>query len=199
MVNFRLPLYLYPTQRSLVIQLFIFAVCIGATYCFWYVLSDVGSRFINGAILLSGLFWLFFLIIFLKNLITKKPMLIIDKDYIIGRGIFNDKLIGFDDIADLSLHIQANHRFGFMVYRIDISLKTGDDEFLVLNTCRYGRTLINEKEIFALIKQIHKGTTPPRYEPFYIGNDERMTSTAKVYWTVMAIGAVWVAYKIYTL
>ncbi|WP_143821909.1 hypothetical protein [Moraxella lacunata] len=199
MVNFRLPLYLYPTQRSLVIQFFMLVVCIGATYCFWCVLSDVGSWFINGVILLSGLFWLFFLIIFLKNSIIKKPMLIIDKDYIIGRGIFNDKFIEFDDIADLSLHIQENHRFGFLVYRMDISLKTGDNEHLALTTCRHKQTLINEKEIFALIKQIHEGIIPPRYEPFYIGNDERMTSAAKVYWTVMAIGAVWVMYKIYTL
>lgn len=123
-------------------------------------------------------------------------MLIIDKDYIIGRGIFNDKFIEFDDIADLSLHIQENHRFGFLVYRMDISLKTGDNEHLALTTCRHKQTLINEKELFALIKQIHKDTTVPRYEPFYIGNDERMTSTVKVYWTVMAIGAVWVMYKI---
>lgn len=199
MVDFRLPLYLYPTRHSLMIHFFMLIVCIGATYCFWHVLSDVGSWFINGVILLSGLFWLFFLIIFLKNLITKKPMLIIDKDYIIGRGIFNDKFIEFDDIAGLSLHIQENDRSGFMVYRMDTRLKTGDNEFLVLNTCRYGQTLINEKEIFALIKQIHEGIIPPRYEPFYIGNDERMTSAAKVYWTVMAIGAVWVIYKIYTL
>lgn len=148
MVNFRLPLYLYPTQRSLVIQFFMLVVCIGATYCFWYVLSDVGSWFINGVILLSGLFWLFFLIIFLKNLIIKKPMLIIDKDYIIGRGIFNDKFIEFDDIADLSLHIQENHRSGLLVYRMDISLKTGDNEHLALTTCRYEQTLINEKRDF---------------------------------------------------
>lgn len=57
--------------------------------------------------------------------------------------------------------------------------------YLPIRSVKYETVMINEKEIFHLINQVHQGNIPPTFEDFDMDIHDRMTT-----WGLFMIGFV---------
>ena len=100
------------------------------------------------------------------------------------KRLFNkNNTIAFKDIRSLELdyhtHKDVKH------WHIVILLNTGKKLHLPIRSMKYETIIINEKEIFHLINQVHQGNIPPTFEDFDMDIHDRMTT-----WGLFMIGFV---------
>ncbi|STY92917.1 hypothetical protein [Moraxella bovis] len=123
------------------------------------------------------------------SFINSKPVLVIAR-YRISDGhellkrLFNkNNAIAFKDIRSLELdyhtHQDVKH------WHTAILLNTGKKLHLPIRSMKYETVMINEKEIFHLINQVHQGNIPPTFEDFDMDIHDRMTT-----WGLFMIGFV---------
>ncbi|UYZ67931.1 hypothetical protein LP090_03470 [Moraxella bovis] len=123
------------------------------------------------------------------SFINSKPVLVIVR-YRISDGhellkrLFNkNNAIAFKDIRSLELdyhtHQDVKH------WHTAILLNTGKKLHLPIRSMKYETVMINEKEIFHLINQVHQGNIPPTFEDFDMDIHDRMTT-----WGLFMIGFV---------
>lgn len=66
-------------------------------------------------------------------------------------------------------------------WHIVILLNTGKKLHLPIRSMKYETIIINEKEIFHLINQVHQGNIPPTFEDFDMDIHDRMTTWGVIY------------------
>ncbi|WP_066804066.1 hypothetical protein [Moraxella oblonga] len=187
-----LPIELYPSIKSN-----LFSVIFGGGV-FWlgHIVNDIANEiFIVIIAVLCMVIGVIFIFMGLFFLINPAPTLTISRYRIIHgheffRKLFNKHLdIAFKDIHTMTLdfYVQKDIKYWY----IHMTLKNGKTAKLPLFKLKYERVMINEREIFHLIEQIHQGQIPPTFVDFDMDIHDRITK-----WGIFMIIAV-VALLIY--
>lgn len=144
-------------------------------------------------IIISGIILMVFgaltIIMSLFFLINPAPTLTITRYHMVYGHEFFRKLwrknndIAFKDIHAMTLdfYVQKDMKHWY----INMTLKNGKTTKLPLFKLKYERVMINEKEIFHLIEQIHQGQIPPTFVDFDMDIHDRITK-----WGIFIIIAV---------
>lgn len=173
-----LPIKLYSSHRSLI---FGFIISLGTIWLAYVMMTHISNEqlftFILAILTLCiGVF------LFISNIIMlfkPQPVLIITRfriisGYPIFKAIFRPKNIAFKDIQSLELNYRVMRDSKH--WYITILLKNAQKIVIPLHKFKYESMILNEKEIFNLIEQIHQGIVPPNLEGFEMGIHDRITN-----------------------
>ncbi|OPH38970.1 hypothetical protein [Moraxella equi] len=181
-----LPIELYHSNKFL-----LFSLAFGSAM-FWLgrtvsVIADEWFIIVISIIFMA--FGALIVLVCIISFINPKPVLVIARYRISGghellKRLFNkNNAIAFKDIRSLELdyhtHQDVKH------WHIAILLNTGKKLHLPIRSMKYETVMINEKEIFHLINQVHQGNIPPTFEDFDMDIHDRMTT-----WGLFMIGFV---------
>ncbi|STZ09456.1 Uncharacterised protein [Moraxella caprae] len=181
-----LPIELYHSNKFL-----LFSLAFGGAM-FWLgrTVSLIADEwFIIALSMVLIIFGVLVVLVYIISLINPKPILVITRYRISGghgllKRLFNkNNAFAFKDIHSLKLdyhtHKDVKH------WHIIVLLKNGKKSYLSIRSVKYETVIINEKEIFNLINQVHQGNIPPTFEDFDMNIHDRMTT-----WGLFMIGFV---------
>lgn len=181
-----LPIELYHSNKFL-----LFSLAFGGAM-FWFgrtvnVIAD--EWFIIALSMVLMIFGALVVLACVISFINPKSVLVITRYRISGghgllKRLFNkNNAIAFKDIRSLELdyhtHKDVKH------WHIIVLLKNGKKSYLPIRSVKYETVMINEKEIFHLINQVHQGNIPLTFEDFDMDIHDRMTT-----WGLFMIGFV---------
>lgn len=181
-----LPIELYYSNKFL-----LFSLAFGGAMC-WLgrtvnIIAD--DWFIIALCMVLMIFGALVVLVCIISFINPKSVLMITRYHINGghgllkRWFNKNNAIAFKDIRSLELdyhtHKDVKH------WHIVILLNTGKKLHLPIRSMKYETIIINEKEIFHLINQVHQGNIPPTFEDFDMDIHDRMTT-----WGLFMIGFV---------
>lgn len=151
-----------------------------------YVMINVGNDNVFviglGILIVAAAFLIIMMGIIL--LFDPKPILVIHRHTLtyghewFRRLLNRDTTIYFEDIEWLRLDYYTYKNVKY--WYIDMCLSDGKKIKLSLKRMKYDNVIINEKEIFHLIEQVHQKRIPPIYSPMAMTIRDRMTSMGVV-------------------
>lgn len=195
-----LPIELYAPFKS---QLFIL---VGAIGMFWLgrevAHMAINDWFMFGVGIFLVIIGLLFGMIELIMLINPKPILTMTRYRLIyGHETFRklfylNRSFTFKEIRsiDLDYHVQKDMKHWYL----NITLNTGKNYKLPLKPMKYENVMINEKEIFHLIEQVHQGQIPPTFVDFDMDIHDRMTGSGifmMIFMGAMLVVAIFMGIK----
>lgn len=171
-----LPIELYPSIKS---HLF-YAIFGGGIFWLGNTVNDIADEaFIVIIAVLCMVIGVMFILMSLFFLINPAPALTITRYRIVYgheffRKIFNKHLdIAFKDIHAMTLDFYEHN--DIKSWYVHMTLNNGKTAKLPLFKLKYERVMINEREIFHLIEQIHQGQIPPTFVDFEMDIHDRIT------------------------
>lgn len=173
-----LPIELYYSNKFMVFSL----AFGGAMFWLGYTTNKTANEWLILAIsIFLMVFGILVMALYLIFLLNPKPILTITRYRInSGHGLFkelfnNNNTIAFKDIHSLELDYHTHQDVKY--WHITFILNTGKKHILPIKNMRYENIMINEKEIFHLINQVHQGQIPPTFVEHDMDIHDRMTKS----------------------